>query len=176
MWQQISEWFFGLPPSTQVTLVASVITAVAALSGAFLAALAAYLLRRSEQRSGQKIALLGILQLLDIETAHNASLLEEFDKDPTTATDLYRSTLRFDVWEETRLTLAQLLPHLKDRGLLPVLAEYYDAMQVMSEFGRSTTHTADVRRDILRSRLPELNTLNDAVRPRLVAELQRLGR
>ena len=103
---------------------------IAALSGAFLgavvSAVASYLLRRWEQRSSQRSELVGILQLLSVETAHNANLLEEFGENPGRATDAYRSTLRSDVWEETRVRLSQLLPLLGDRTLLADLAEYYE--------------------------------------------------
>lgn len=91
--RHVVEWFLELHPSIQAAFV----SAGAALLGAFLGVLAAHFLRRVEDGRNRRIELVGLLELLNVETAHNTELLEKYESNAKEATDEWRSTLRTDV-------------------------------------------------------------------------------
>ena len=99
----------------------------AALLGALIGSLAAYVLRKIEELRWRQRELRGLRRLLDVETGYNEEILNTYSERPDQVADPYRRRLSTRAWDKTSVRLTQLL---KDDELLEDLAEYYEEIRV----------------------------------------------
>jgi hypothetical protein len=136
----------------------------AALLGALIGSLAAYVLRKIEELRRRQRELRGLRRLLDVETGYNEEILNTYSERPEQVADPYRRRLSIRAWDKTSVRLTQLL---KDDELLEDLAEYYEEIRAIAEYARYSEHTPVTKRQVVPDLLPRAISLSNRVRPRL---------
>ena len=149
----LCEWLSGLEAAVW-----------AALLGALIGSLAAYVLRKIEELRRRQRELRGLCRLLDVETGYNEEILNTYSERPDQVADPYRRRLSTRAWDKTSVRLTQLL---KDDELLEDLAEYYEEIRAIAEYARYPEHTPVTKRQVVPDLLPRAISLSNRVRPRL---------
>ncbi len=114
------------------TLVAGPQTIVQTIAGlGILSAVIVYFLKQSGDKKQRRLEKEGLLRMLLVEVEENERMFEGFRARPIAITNLPSGYLRWKIWEDTRVRLAQLL---KEEQSLEDIARCYNMVQQIEAF------------------------------------------